>query len=98
LDYWSYIQPGNFKGRFKYSVATNKSKYGGLGAIDPTREIHALKAHWIVRMLNNRGDSWAELMWMELQNTAKKNNVKEPTSSKSWPSLFNVNSLMEDII
>jgi hypothetical protein len=53
LAYWNYIQPGNFMGKIKYDVAVNKKMVGGIGAIEPKREIHALKAHWIARMLNN---------------------------------------------
>jgi hypothetical protein len=98
-EYWSYVQPGNFKGRFRYQIATNKRKEGGLGAIEPLLEIQALKAHWMVRMLANRGQSWADLMWMEFESIAKKYNIKNPMKAKSWKtSDLEVKSIMEDVI
>ncbi len=79
-------------------MAANKRKAGGIGAIDPIREIQALKARWIVRMLRNKGDSWADLMWMEFQRIAKRKNVKKPLKSESWPKNLDVHSIMKDAI
>lgn len=67
------------------------------------REIQALKAHWIVRMIINKGNSWADLMWLEIQRIARTYNVHDPTSFESWPKKMrkkkeNSNSLMEEII
>jgi len=99
--YWKYVQSGNFNGVFNYFVAAKKKREGGIGAIQPIVEIEALKAHWMVRMLdsNNKDDSWTRLMWLQFDNVAKKYRVKDPRNFSSWDrTVIKVGSLMEDII